>query len=204
MHLLVSFISNLRDARSYNPKDNFWVVPVLHSVRGIISKERSSCGTSTCMWLSQQFSSLLMVSAYMKLGMNVTQLQAVTLLLDFVPSCPRWLKQYRFWLRPEHRLSWLRLIHMPGNAAYTWTWHVGYSLARNSNSSSSLKHWRPVSLERFHMTSATLLPVDTATYPRKFESPSTPLWETEIMQVIVRSHWSYLVEYRAKHTFRVI
>jgi hypothetical protein len=47
------------------------------------------------MWLSQQFSGLLMMYAYIKLGMNITPLQALTLLLDFVPSCARWLKQYR-------------------------------------------------------------------------------------------------------------
>ena len=52
----------------------------------------------------------------------------------------------------------------------------GLLLVRNSNSRSSLKHWRPVSLERSYMTSATL-PVDTATYPRMLESSSTSLWK---------------------------
>jgi len=55
----------------------------------------------------------------MKFGMIITVLQALTLLLDFVPSCVRWLRQYRFWFRLEHRISWLRLTHVPGNAAYT-------------------------------------------------------------------------------------
>jgi len=37
-----------------------------------------------------------MLYAYIKLGMNITLLQTLTLLLDFVPSCARWLEQYRF------------------------------------------------------------------------------------------------------------